>query len=130
MRVKEIICEPMAGTSISSCVDEALELANKHGCVVKFTFNDQLMIVKGGGNAGQIVEEYFTGFKKAADAIKPTNGDWIEWNGGENPVPGKRVNVKFRNGTIDEDRDREKSELWVWPHVDSSYDIIAYQVVD
>ena len=59
--------------------------------------------------------------------MKPNDDGWIEWAGGENPAPGKRVNVKFRDGKISDDK--EKSELWIWDHADLKSDIIAYRVV-
>lgn len=52
---------------------------------------------------------------------------WTVWLGGENPVPGKWVDVKFRNGEI---ACCENSCLYYWDHdylTDS--DIIAYRVV-
>ncbi len=54
--------------------------------------------------------------------------DWIEWNGGENPVPGKRVNVKFRDGWVGPNG--EESEFWGWGQNGLAGDIAAYQVVD
>lgn len=52
---------------------------------------------------------------------------WTVWLGGENPVPGKCVDVKFRCGEI---AYCENSCLYYWDHdylTDS--DIIAYRVV-
>lgn len=52
---------------------------------------------------------------------------WTVWPGGENPVPGKCVDVKFRSGEI---AYCENSCLYYWDHdylADS--DIIAYRVV-
>lgn len=51
---------------------------------------------------------------------------WTVWLGGENPVPGKCVDVKFRSGEI---AYCENSCLYYWDHdylTDS--DIIAYRV--
>lgn len=53
---------------------------------------------------------------------------WIEWRGGENPVPGERVDTRFRGFTIDE-QTNDPSESWVWNHFGGSGDIIAYRVV-
>lgn len=53
---------------------------------------------------------------------------WIVWCGGENPVPGKRVDVKYRCEYISYDTD---SNLYRWRHADAKQDsdIIAYRVV-
>ncbi len=55
---------------------------------------------------------------------------WIEWAGGENPVPGKKVKYKLRDG--DESRKPVLSDDLRWEMVDDSYaaDIIAYRVVE
>mgnify|MGYP001270384909 CR=1 FL=1 len=58
----------------------------------------------------------------------PTASDgWIKWNGGENPVPGKIVEVKLRGG---HQSTCHKSEDETWYVVGDNYDIIAYRVVD
>lgn len=60
-------------------------------------------------------------------------GEWIEWHGGENPVPGKRVVVRFRDGFIP--HQSSLSEEWDWSHnspkrrlAKGSDDIIAYRL--
>ena len=55
--------------------------------------------------------------------------EWIEWHGGENPVPGKLVDIKWRSGEIDY---REYSDDWNWKFSESGseYDIIAYRVIE
>lgn len=55
---------------------------------------------------------------------------WIEWAGGKNPVPGKKVMYKLRDG--DESRKPVLSDDLRWEMVDDSYaaDIIAYRVVE
>lgn len=52
--------------------------------------------------------------------------DWIEWRGGENPVPGKLVEVKYRNAVFAKD----KSDNYRWTHICGNGDIIAYRVID
>ncbi len=55
---------------------------------------------------------------------------WIEWNGGENPVPGKMVRVRYEDG--EEDR-VFPSERHVWAHPHPEYrccTIAAYRVED
>lgn len=58
---------------------------------------------------------------------------WLQWNGGENPAPGKWVDVKYRNGEIDIDC---RSSFVDWSHPwnaygepDPGYDIIAYRII-
>lgn len=53
--------------------------------------------------------------------------DWIEWAGGQNPVPGKRVDVRFENDTV---VDNEPSEWWDWTWGHSRHHVIAYRVID
>lgn len=59
-----------------------------------------------------------------------TDGGWIDWVSGENPVPGKKVMYKLRDG--DESRKPVLSDDLRWEMVDDSYaaDIIAYRVVE
>jgi hypothetical protein len=62
--------------------------------------------------------------------------DWIEWSGGECPVPGgTRVDVKFRDGTVAR---RQFAKTWSigsadwWKHeFDEGHDndIVAYSPV-
>ena len=59
-----------------------------------------------------------------------TQSDWIEWKGGECPVSeGTRVDVRFRDGDIDEDG---MAGIWNWDWVfdDSDINIVAYRVLD
>lgn len=56
---------------------------------------------------------------------------WIEWKGGKCPVDGSvKVDVRFRNGEVDEGL---SADGWVWLcSPDSNYerDIIAYRVIE
>lgn len=51
---------------------------------------------------------------------------WIAWTGGENPVPGMRVDVRWSEG--DEDSSI-KSDRWEWGHYAGSLNIIAFRLV-
>ena len=55
----------------------------------------------------------------------PTPGEWIEWSGGENPVPGKVVGYRCKSG----ESYVFHSETIRWAHQDASDDIIAYRIV-
>ena len=80
--------------------------------------------------------EYFT---EAVDAVcRPPiviretevidNGGWIEWRGGECPVPNDvRVDVEFRSESLVADYPAGK---WQWSHSDSNGDIIRYRVIE
>ena len=51
---------------------------------------------------------------------------WIEWGGGECPVPAvERIDIRFRGGTYE---DYQPSEGWRWTHVGGAYDIVAYRI--
>lgn len=65
---------------------------------------------------------------------EPREDGWIEWTGGENPVPGARVDVRCRNGMVMEDcgdvswsHPAFAEQLGSGPP--SQGDIIAYRVV-
>lgn len=53
---------------------------------------------------------------------------WTVWPGGENPVPGRLVDVKFRDGTIAYKDDSCIYRWWLCSGARDS-DIIAYRVV-
>lgn len=55
---------------------------------------------------------------------------WIDWHGGENPVPGLVVQVQWRDQSARYTPDAERcSDEWSWGHHDMYCDIIAYRVV-
>lgn len=57
-----------------------------------------------------------------------TQSDWIEWKGGKCPVSEwTRVDVRFREGDIDED---DVAGIWNWDWVFGDGDIVAYRVLD
>ena len=59
------------------------------------------------------------------------NNDWIIWNGGECPVPGKRVQVQFRyQSRIEAERyEGREADLLRWGHAGNGGDIIAYRII-
>lgn len=63
----------------------------------------------------------------ALDAHDAESDDWIEWFGGECPVPMDTiVDVKFRSG---ETRHSTPARMWRWVHtVKHQGDIIAYRI--
>lgn len=61
-----------------------------------------------------------------------SSADWITHDGGPNPVPGKIVEVRFKDGRTGEPLD---SECYGWtrhpdPDIAPAYDIIAYRVTE
>ena len=63
-------------------------------------------------------------------SITPGTDGWVEWTGGENPVPGQTVQVRWRDNTARLTPDAEyDSEAWSWEAHDLYCDIIAYRVV-
>ena len=62
-------------------------------------------------------------------AIKadPALGEWVEWKGGECPLPGDvRVRVKFKDGIEGDDY---PAGGWVWEHILGPDNIVAYRVL-
>lgn len=53
--------------------------------------------------------------------------DWIEWNGGEQPVADDvMVEVRFRN---EKEVDADPAGIYRWNHAGTTSDIIAYRVI-
>ena len=66
-------------------------------------------------------------FETVSGAMAYLNDGWIEWRGGDCPVaPDTRVEVKFRDGIMD---DEENADFWTWPHYGHGRNIIAYRVL-
>lgn len=67
-------------------------------------------------------------YRIAPKQHQPDADGWIKWEGGLNPVPGRRVDYRFRNG--DEYFDL-RSNVLTWWHDDRACgaDIIAYRIV-
>ena len=57
----------------------------------------------------------------------PTPGAWVEWSGGENPVPGRNAEVKLRSGDCFTGSDLSPDATW--QHIWGEADIIAYRIV-
>lgn len=63
-----------------------------------------------------------------ADGCSSNEGadGWIEHDGGPNPVPGQRVDVRWRDGEVSTD---EPSRDWCWKPTDGDDTIIAYRIL-
>ena len=56
-----------------------------------------------------------------------TNNKWIEWRGGECPVPGDTlVNVRLRSGNVSRST---RAAIHHWDQIGSLVDVVAYRVV-
>lgn len=54
-------------------------------------------------------------------------GPWIDWHGGECPVPlDTLVEVKYRNGTV---RGPGRASGFEWDHIGSRGDIVSYRTI-
>lgn len=62
----------------------------------------------------------------AEQAKRESEPGWIEWKGGECPLRNARVQVKLRNGEIDEDHNPAR---YMWSHTGDIFDIISYRVI-
>ena len=51
---------------------------------------------------------------------------WIEWFGGKNPAPGKKVEMRMRGGALSQ---AGASDGLVWVHGLGDADIVAYRVI-
>lgn len=70
--------------------------------------------------------------KEAVDAPRPDElGDgWIQWDGGECPVPARtRVDIRFRRGGDESNRIAEALE-WGHGKLGWWWDIVAYRIVE
>ena len=59
--------------------------------------------------------------------LKKDDDEWIPWSGGENPVPGKKVDFIYRDG---EEIKVKNSNLYRWEHQQLGTYIIKYRVVE
>ena len=57
---------------------------------------------------------------------EPLSDGWIEWGGGENPVPGATVEFRLR----DNDSCEAEANFLRWDHKGMSGDIVAYRVTE
>lgn len=118
-----------AASKAMSAADNALGEAKT--ALVKALGNDGAVVVNDEcfvSDSGYIKIRRLAGWI-GVDLAKPnpeTDADgFIVWNGGGNPVPGKRVCYKLRLG----ERSIRPSEDLFWAHFGHGGDIVAYKVV-
>ena len=74
-----------------------------------------------------IRDDYPEQTQSESDSAQIGDDGWIEWNGGERPVPdGTKTFLKFRDG---EGFCTACPQAQEWGHYDRGYDIIAYKVI-
>lgn len=141
---------PKSANCITQDGDLKVEPAYCHPSVAKcgddgFWFLDSSRI--GGFEVDTLASDYTTAIitrEQYEAALAAKNDCWIEWGGGECPVPcGTMVDVKHRCGAVSENQQawpkhRKKSDVMVnplsnagqafWRHENSVMDIIAYRL--
>ncbi len=69
---------------------------------------------------------YWEIWQAALASQQPADDGWVEWKGGEFPLPKDRaVEFQLRSGS----RGEGVAENYWWHHEGGDYDIIAYRVV-
>jgi hypothetical protein len=63
-----------------------------------------------------------------ASIVKSDDSSWIPWSGGENPIPGKKVRFKCRDGYEDVHA-ADWIGWWIWNQEWNHDDIVAYKVI-
>lgn len=89
----------------------------------------RLLIDALSGNRSIREDKYLAALEIALPVLEQQekgNDGWIEWGGGECPVPQEcSVEVRFRERAQNGGR-----SLWDWSHCGGSKDIIAYRVIE
>ena len=80
-----------------------------------------------GHSVFDIMRGEYASTPQPADGCSSNEGadGWIEHDGGPNPVPGQRVDVRWRDGEVSTD---EPSRDWCWKPTDGDDTIIAYRI--
>jgi hypothetical protein len=77
-----------------------------------------------------MVERHLQAYRIALPILEQQErgeGEWIEWGGGNCPVPHvSKLMVKLRSGNI---RDGKPAINWGWRNTGSINDIIAYRII-
>lgn len=87
------------------------------------------IVFSGIGSLGDRLCECTAAYEQYEAALAAKNDGWIEWGGGECPVPiGTPVDVKHRDGGVYVNKPALGDSNVRWSHVGSSGDIIAYRL--
>lgn len=149
-------CEIPSPTALGWGIPDALYSTDGRGCLIQIDRDD----VDGQWQSAIITREQYeaalAASKRCDHKWVPSEGrtqsgylcskcgnydgpgyDWIDWPGGECPVPtGTLVDVKWRDGRIDDgipakishDLDSSKRNAISWQHHGNSHDIVAYRL--
>nr|DAH11558.1 MAG TPA: hypothetical protein [Caudoviricetes sp.] len=100
-------------------VPDNLYSTDGRGCLIQIDRDD----VDGQWQSAIITREQY----EAALAAK--NDGWIEWGGGECPVPGDTdVLIKCKSEGVWDCRRKQRADEVSWTHDDSALDVIAYRL--
>jgi len=105
-----------------------LKKAHAEGKVIQSNIFGEWVDIKQGNSFVDITPCYLRIKPEEPNSIltpKQVSEGWIEWHGEENPVPGKRVNMLFRDGM----RIDARSESYHWDKYRNN-PIIAYRVIE
>lgn len=127
-------CEMPSPTVLGWGIPDALYSTDGRGCLIQIDRDD----VDGHWQSAIITREQYEA------ALSAKNDGWIEWGGGECPLPcGTAVDVKHRCGAVSENQQawpkrHKESDVIVnplsnagqafWRHENSVMDIIAYRL--
>lgn len=142
---------PKRANCITQDPDKRVEPATCQPGVAKFNYGCEQWFLNssriGGFSANILASDYATAIisrEQYEAALAAKNDGWIEWGGGECPVPcGTMVDVKHRCGAVSENQQawpkgHKESDVIVnplsnagqafWRHENSVMDIIAYRL--
>lgn len=127
---------PKRANCITQDPDKRVEPATCQPGVAKFNSGCGQWFLNGsrtgGFSANTLASDYTTAIitrEQYEAALAAKNDGWIEWGGGECPVEkGVRVDVKYREGDIYQDKPALGDRNVRWSHIGSSNDIIAYRL--
>ena len=117
--------------------DELTELLGKYRDAVGYVHTaepeDRIDAAYDFAEADKAIEAYvlaLVDFDGIAKERAAEDDGWIEWRGGECPIPDRTpVEVKFRNGKTNPNHN---AEAWGWqscPELPMDHDIVAYRIV-
>lgn len=74
-----------------------------------------------------VVKNFSDIIEQSKKSVAQKDEAWTVWFGGDNPVPGKMVEFKMRNG--ERGNDQVHSSVLHWDHLGEAWDVVAYRVV-
>lgn len=74
-----------------------------------------------------VVKNFSDIIEQSKKSVAQKDEAWTVWFGGDNPVPGKMVEFKMRNG--ERGNDQVHSSVLHWDHLGEAWDVVAYRVI-